>query len=211
MYGIMMKRLGHNVRILEQHTSTHREGQAAGISTGAQMQQFLAKYDLIKEPCAVSADGLQIVDSEFHLKDSRKIPFRLTTWKCLYYRLRANFDGLSSEYVTAPPNGLEGDGRALFEPGKRVVSVSDIDGLCSVDYEDLTSGQQGTANGHLVIGADGSYSSVRKLMLQDSQPVYAGYLTWRATVPETDVSEETRQAFENKTTLYTMDRSYMIM
>ena len=175
------------------------------------MQQFLAKYDLTKEPCAVSADGLQVVDSEFRLKDTRKIPFRLTTWKFLYYRLRAKFDGLSSEYVAAPPHNLDGDGKALFEPGKRVLSLNEIDGLCSVDYEDLISGQHGTMKGHLVIGADGAYSSVRKLMLQGFQPVYAGYLTWRATVPETDVSEDTRQAFENKTTLYTMDRSYMIM
>ena len=211
MYGIMIKRLGHNVRILEQHMSTHREGQAAGISTGAQMQQFLAKYDLIKEPCAVSAEGLQVMDSEFHLKYARKIPFRSTTWKFLYYRLRANFDGLSSEYVEAPPDRLEGDGNASFEHGKKVVSLSDMDSLCSVDFENLINGKQETIKAHLVIGADGSYSSVRMLMLPDSQPVYAGYLTWRATVPESDVSEDTRQAFEHQTTLYTMNRSYNIV
>ena len=63
----MMKRLGHNVRILEQHPSSSREGEAAGVSTGAQTQQFLEKYDLVTEPCVAPASGLQIVDNNFRL------------------------------------------------------------------------------------------------------------------------------------------------
>ena len=72
----------------------------------------------------VPASTLQIVDSEFRLIESRKIPFKMTTWKSLHYRLRANFDGFSSAYVPNPPEGLEKDGKAIFDIGKRVTDVS---------------------------------------------------------------------------------------
>ena len=36
MHGTIMKRLGHNVHIFEQHPLSSREGEAAGVSTGAQ-------------------------------------------------------------------------------------------------------------------------------------------------------------------------------
>ena len=66
---------------------------------------------------------LQIVDSEFRLIVSRKIPFKITTRRSLHYGLRANFDGFSSADVPNPPKGREKDGKAKFDIEKRVKDV----------------------------------------------------------------------------------------
>ncbi len=207
----MMKRLGHNVHILEQYPSSFRDGEAAGVSTGAQTQQFLEKYDIATEPCVVPASSLQIVDSEFKLLESRKIPFKMTTWKVLYYRLRANFDGFSSEFVPNPPEKLNSDGKAIYDIGKRVTDASYADGIVTLRFEDLINGSGGDIQADLVIAADGSRSSIRQLLIPNMRSTYSGYLTWRATILESLVSEETQQAFRDKSISYKMHKSYMIM
>lgn len=211
MHGIMIKRLGYNVRILEQHPSSLRDGEAAGVSTGARTQDFLQKYDLVTEPCVVPAAGLQIMDSDFKLKSYTDWPLTLTTWKVLYCRMRANFDGLSSECVPHPPNKLDSDGKAIFDIGKRVTDVSYAKGTLTLRFEDVINGGGGDIEADLVIAADGSQSSIRKLLLPNLRSTYVGYLTWRATIPEKYVSETTRHAFKGLSTSYAMHQSYIVV
>lgn len=207
----MIKRLGHNVHILEQYPSSSRDGQAAGVSTGAQTQQFLQKYDLVREPCVVSASALQIVDSNFKLLELRQIPFAMTTRKMLYYRLRANFDGFSSKYVPNPPAKLNREGKAVFDIGKRVTDVAFTDGVVKLKFEDLINGGGGDVQADLVIAADGFRSTIRQLLVPSISLTYSGYLTWRATILESCISDETLQAFRDRSTSYKMYKSYVIV
>ena len=207
----MLKRLGHNVPILEQHPSSSRDGEAAGVSIGAQTQQFLKDYDLVADPCVVSASGLQIIDSNFNLLEFRDISFSMTTWKMLHYRLRANFDGYSSGYVPNPPDRFTTDGQATFHIGKRVIDASYADGVVKLKFEDLINGGRDDVQADLVIAADGFRSSIRQLLVPNMSSPYAGYLTWRATIPESCVSEETQQRFRNRSTSYKMHKSYIIV
>ena len=207
----MIKRLGHNVHILEQYPSSSRDGQAAGVSTGAQTQQFLQKYDLVTEPCVVSASALQVVDNDFKLLELRQIPFKMTTWKMLHYRLRANFDGFSSEYVPNPPAKINSDGKAVFDIGKRVTDVTHADGIVKLKFEDLINGGGGEVQADLVIAADGFRSTIRQLLVPSMSSTYSGYLTWRATIPESRISKMTLQAFRDRSTSYKMYKSYIIV
>ena len=135
----------------------------------------------------------------------------MTTWKLLHYRLRANFDGYSSAYVPNPPKELETGGKAVFDIGKRVMDVSYTDGTVTLRYEDLINGGGGSIQADLVIAVDGFRSSVRQLLVPSKPATYAGYLTWRATIPEDSISEETQQAFNDKSTSYKMHKSYIIV
>ena len=125
MHGIMVKRLGHNAHILAQYPSSTREGQAAGMSTGAYSEKFLASHDRAHDvPQSVTTTSvLRIYDADLSVTKEYKIPLKLTTWISLYYRLRANFDGLSSEFIPSPPQPLPADGSAKYDIGKRVTDV----------------------------------------------------------------------------------------
>ena len=154
---------------------------------------------------------LQIFDIDLHVTEARKVPFKLTNWKTLYYRLRANFDGLSSEYVPAPPEDLPTDGTVIYDVGKRVTDISyDKGSGISLTFEDVEQGGSKVLYPDLVIAADGANSSIRKLLFPELEVSYAGYLTWRGVVPENDVSEETRKFLDDKCIHYRTDGGYIL-
>ncbi|MCJ1448894.1 MAG: hypothetical protein MMC23_009413 [Stictis urceolatum] len=98
MNGIVLRRLGHNVHILERTESSTRDSQAAGIGAGPHVQDFLGKYDLSQHPFSMPCDVVRILNSDGTLRRVISLPRQLTSWDALYYRLRANFDGAQTEY-----------------------------------------------------------------------------------------------------------------
>jgi 2-polyprenyl-6-methoxyphenol hydroxylase-like FAD-dependent oxidoreductase len=208
----MIKRLGHNVRILEQYPTSIREGQAAGMSIGIHGQEFLKKHDLIQEyPHFVTASDLRIVDSDLNLLEERKVPFKLTDWKTLYYRLRSNFDGLRSEHVPQPPQKLAREGSVIYDVGKRVTDVSyDKGSGLTVGFQDA-DGHSESLHPDLIIAADGANSSIRKILFPELRMPYSGYLTWRGVIPEKNVSEETKRFLHDKCIRYFTGRSYIVV
>ena len=170
MAGVMLKRSGQNVRILEQSTSSIREHTAAGMSTGPNGKAFLEKYDRVKSPYSFPCFGPQFVDKAGNVTKNLKIPLNLTNWDTLYYRLRANFDGLESEYCPNPPAQLESDGKATFDAGKQVRSISYNGNVVTMGFNNLSNGGNGTCHANLVIVADGANSTLRSILAPASKP-----------------------------------------
>ncbi len=211
MHGVMIKRLGHNAHILEQSTSSTREGQAAGISAGPQMRELLHKFDLCDREYALVNPGVQYIDKNLRVIRFQDVPMTLTSWNVLYNRLRANFDGLKSKYCSELREESEGHGLAVYDAGKRVTDVTYANGQVTLMFEDLINGGKGHLHPDLIIAADGSNSSIRQLILPQLRKPYAGYFTWRGTIPEKDVSDETKKIFDGKVTVSVMDHSYIVL
>lgn len=212
MHGVMIKRLGHNVRILEQNLSDIRDGQAAGITAGPFVQSLLKKQDHSNLPWSVACPGLQFVDKNLTVREFQRTTFQMTSWDVLYYRLRANFDGLVSDFCRSVPprEGKEGDSK--YELGKRLFDVSSTsNGLINLNVKNLLSGEEEIVAADLVIAADGAQSKIRQIVTPNFQRPYAGYFAWRGTVLETEVSEESKTFFAGRMTLFFMDKSYIIL
>jgi 2-polyprenyl-6-methoxyphenol hydroxylase-like FAD-dependent oxidoreductase len=100
-----------------------------------------------------------------------EIPVRQvsTAWDRIYHALR-----------NALPSELYNSGMQLerFEPDARKITAVFTDGT--------------RAEGDLLIGADGIYSTVRQQLMPDLKPSYAGYVAWRGVAEEDDVPEEFR-------------------
>lgn len=68
-------------------------------------------------------------------------------------------------------------------------------------WSQLDKGEQ-SATADMVIAADGGSSTIRKLLQPDVQRTYAGYVAWRGTVPELELSPAARDAFIEKFTFF---------
>ena len=206
----MFKRLGHNVHILEQNRSSTRGNHAAGIGTGPRGIEYLKIHDQCKSPYAFSCPGFQYLNQNGTVKRLMAIPLNLTTWDVLYYRLRANFDGLKSAHCQQPPSRLETDGDVSYDLGKRAIATSHSDNLVTVEYEDLIKGGGGSLHADMVIVADGSNSSIRNSLLPKLESTYSGYVAWRGLIPETEVSENTRNLLDTRFNVFTLKRGYIV-
>ncbi len=125
----------------------------------------------------------------------------------MYFTLRANFDGLESEYCAVPASE-HGDGEARYEVGRKVVAVRDLGigkGLeveCELMMKDgdeargeRPEDEKETLRGDLILAADGPSSTVRRIVCPEVQRSYAGYVAWRGTVPENEASETLKKTF----------------
>ena len=92
-----------------------------------------------------------------------------------------------------------------------MTDVSCSDWVVTLKFVDLLNGEGGNIQADLVIAADGSRSSIRHLLAPKMLSKYAGYLTWRATIPEMFISEETQQAFYDRFTTYKMHKNYIVV
>lgn len=210
LYGVMFKRLGHNVHLLEQTDSSRRANQAAGIGIGPRGSEFFKIYDQCKEQFAFSCPGFQMLNRDGTVKRLTGPSLRLTSWDVLYHRLRANFDGLRSPHYPESPSISENDGRTIYDLGKRAVAVTYDKSALEVHYEDVTTGLHDSLDADLVIVADGSHSIVRRSLLPETKDTYAGYVTWRGVVPERDISYETRDLLDERFNMFVMKRGYIV-
>ena len=211
MHGIMLKRAGHDVHILEQSPESILHGQAAGIRAGEEVQSFFEKYDLLKQPFSLDCPGLQFIDRETRHTRFVDFPMAMTSWTTLYYRLRANFDGFISKHCPSPPEPLDSDGSAIYDLGKRVTNVNYTDDQVHLSFDDTIGRTSGYLQADLVIAADGSNSAVRRFLLPELQRPYAGYVAWRGSVIEKYTTEETRRAIKDNFMVFKMPRNYILV
>ncbi|KAL2065586.1 hypothetical protein VTL71DRAFT_3256 [Oculimacula yallundae] len=212
MNGIMLKRLGHNVHILEKNTQSERSDLAAGITTHPEFDAFMDSYDLVEGQWCIDYNGVQWLDKNAVVTREMKKAIKMTSWGSIYHRLRANFDGLTSGFCPNPPTLREGDGLATFDLGKVVKGLSDTGKGVKVVVEDLmNTGEPEIFLADLVILADGANSSLRSTVFPDIERAYAGYVAFRGFVLEADLSEETKNAFSLKLTYFCFKDNYILL
>ncbi|MYN40417.1 hypothetical protein GTP55_13645 [Duganella sp. FT109W] len=102
------------------------------------------------------------------------MPQTQTSWGMLYTLMKDTIPAgqihTGEEFVGYEP-GNKGKVRAFFASGR-------------------------SAEGDLLVGADGPHSTLRELVLPDSAPTYAGYVAWRGLAPELRVPEPVRRLLE---------------
>ncbi len=216
MHGIMLHRLGSNVHILEQSPTSTPVSHMAGVCAGSDVLCFLKKFDRLGDvPLGIPSVCLQSVDAQGRISVFLRAERLMTSWDALYFRLRANFDGLKSEYSQSPPQINDGeDGPvAVYNIGKQVTSIEVVGIQVRVIYWDLSAGKSVETLADLVLGADGPNSIVRKTFLGPgiAERRYAGYLAWRGVVPENQVSEETRKLFRANITYSIVKGGHVIV
>jgi 2-polyprenyl-6-methoxyphenol hydroxylase-like FAD-dependent oxidoreductase len=155
----------------------------------------MQKYDLTKKGYSLYTDKHRFIDVKGGALSDIPRPQMSTKWDRLYFRLRANFDGLKSGFCD-PPVEQEGVGKAVYWDGRTVTGFQYHDGQVAAVFEEAAHGGQ-SMQADLVIGADGPNSKIRQILLPGVKRQDVRYVAWRGTVPKSEISEETRAALED--------------
>ena len=133
---------------------------------------------------------------------------RMTSWDLLYYLGRANFDQVDSEYLEggkAPPRSSD-QGEAKYEFGRVVTAVHDAGEKVKIEYEDTREDgkhQPGSIEADFLIAADGPSSRLRRMLVPGAaERKYAGYVAFRGTVREDQISRDAEDVFVEKFTFF---------
>lgn len=206
MTSISLRRLGHNVRIFERSPTPLLQDQGAGIVAGGDTQAFLDGYDLTETPSAVPSRTRLYLDKEGTVISRESSLQHMTSWDLVYHICRANFDGVKSNYVKT--RGLEvvqtgGGGQGSYRYGRNVVGLESAGSKAKVSFRSTIDGENKDEVtdelADFVVIAEGASTEIRA-QLSPSSPrrTYAGYVAFRGTVPEADISREAAEVFIEK-------------
>ena len=160
--GLMLRRVGWNVDIYER-VESELSGRGAGIVAQYELIERLRALGLATDALGVAITTRKILDREGRLTERFHCPQVLTAWERVYRLLRDAFP---------PERYHRGRGLAGFEVGTHSVLARFADGE--------------TIEADLLVGADGTRSTVRQQALPEAVPLYAGYCAWRALIAESD-------------------------
>ena len=166
----LLLRAGWDVHVHER-VADELEGRGAGIVTHPELMEALAAMGLpADDAIGVSVRERVPLRREGSVLGRRAMPRVLTAGGRLYGILKSAFP--ADRYHNGRElTSVEQDGSAvhlLFRDGFR-------------DQADL------------VVAADGLRSTLRRALLPDAHPVYAGYVAWRGLVDEAVLSERVRE------------------
>ena len=166
--ALLLRRLGFDVDVYER-TPTDLDGRGGGIVLQPDtLRWFVECSDQHPENVSTSTHYVQYLGMDNSVLHREDAPWSYTSWGTFYRALLADF-GTDHYHLGEYASGFD----------------QDADG---VDVR-FTSGRQERAE--LVVFADGIGSPSRKRISPDSELEYSGYVGWRGTVPESQVSAET--------------------
>jgi 2-polyprenyl-6-methoxyphenol hydroxylase-like FAD-dependent oxidoreductase len=203
MHGVVLKSLGHDVCIIEARQPDQLKAQAAGLSLGPSARELMETYlpDLDTDSYSMSTSAARFIaaDGTVISENRTSIPVVCSTWSLVHEHLRTEF-----------LRPVQYQGRVQYLTGMRVTSVADADDLVTVSSRNENSGTSEVASAHLVIVADGAYSTIRRQLVPEVEPKYAEIIAWRGYIPETHVPTELEAVFKGKLLMYRADGSYLI-
>ena len=167
--GLMLRRAGWDVDIYER-VESELSGRGAGIVAQAELIERLRKLGLQTAALGVAITTRKILDRAGRLTEEVECPQVLTAWERVYRLLRDAFP---------PERYHRGRGLVDFEQNPKSVRAHFSDGK--------------TIKADLLVGADGTRSTVRQQALPQAVPLYAGYAAWRALIAEDAIPPSTHR------------------
>ena len=186
--ALVLADVGCDVVVLERSAAA-LEARGAGIAVLDETVRWFAERTTTDpaELCSPTRT-IRFVAADGSTVHERDHAYRFSSWNTVYRALLACFPA----------------GRYLL--GREVAALhQDADGVDVV----LRSGERRRAD--LVVCADGIGSAGRAALLPDVAPAYAGYVAWRGTVPEAELSAPTFAALRDALTYQVLPDSHVLV
>lgn len=202
MHGVVLKSLGYNVCIIEARDPDQLKAQAAGLSLGPSakelMETYLPNLDTNSYSMSTAVARFLAADGTVISENKTSIPVVCSTWGLV-------FEHLKNEFLKP----LESNEEMRYLLGTKATDVSNEGDSVKVDFQNQDE-TVGTTLAHLVIVADGAFSTVRQQLVPGLVPQYANILAWRGYIPESRIPTELEAVFDGKLLMFRADGSYLI-
>ena len=157
--ALLLRRAGWDVDILER-VETELAGRGAGIVAQPDLIETLRGLGIDTADMGVEIATRKILAQSGHVTREFTCPQVLTAWERVYRALR---DAFPADHYH------RGRGVTRFEQSR---------------YSVIACTGEGEIECELLVGADGLRSTIRQQCVPDLAPLYAGYVAWRALIPE---------------------------
>lgn len=185
--AVLLRDLGWDVRVFER-SPAELQSRGAGIVVHPVAVRYLVeKAATSLDAVSVAADQLVYVDGSGSAVFREAAPYRFTAWNTLYRALRVHLDA------------------ERYHLGQSMVGFTQDAGGVNVAFAGGT-----VERCELLVCADGTSSTGRGLLIPEVQPVYSGYVGWRGTVRDSEVSASTRDAFAHSIIYHVMEGSHIL-
>ncbi|PLS86267.1 MAG: FAD-dependent oxidoreductase, partial [Actinobacteria bacterium] len=174
--GIALREAGWEAEVFERSWG-ELEGRGAGIVVQPELLSFLEERRTVRSEVGVPAEARQYLDPDGRVVRVERRRQLMTSWGKTYTHLRALFP------------------EECYHRGKELVEFEwGGDGVVA------RFGNGGEEECDLLVGADGTHSVCRRLLLPAAVPEYAGYVAWRGLVREGDLEPSLERIFSRKFT-----------
>ncbi len=176
--GISLREAGWEAEVFERSRG-ELEGRGAGIVVQPELLRFLEERGVPRGEVGVAAEARQYLDGDGRVARVEGRQQLMTSWGKAYGHLRALFP--EERYHQGKEfTGFERNNEGL---------VASFDGNIEESCD-------------LLVGADGTHSACRRLLLPGAVPEYAGYVAWRGLVEERSLGPSLARTFSEKFTFF---------
>jgi 2,6-dihydroxypyridine 3-monooxygenase len=189
--GCFLADAGHRVVVYERSPSELEE-RGAGIGFLPETYRYFAEHASIDvRSMSVSTEHIRHLARDGNVAHDRLNHYFFSSWNTVYRELLRAFSGFPAE-------------QAEYRLGHEMVGF------------DVSQPEVRFANGlvihpDLAVFADGVSSAARTTLLPACSRTYAGYVAWRGVVPETSLSQATRDVLDDALTYYTYANSHVLV
>jgi 2,6-dihydroxypyridine 3-monooxygenase len=186
--ALVLRDVGCDVQVLERSTE-ELQARGAGIAVlDATVRYFVERRALDVEEVCTSAGWIRYLHPDGSTQHERPHRYRFSSWNTIYQALLRCFDAeryhLDAEVVA-------------FSSRADEIEVRRADGS--------------VLRGDLLVCADGIGSTARATLLPEVRPQYAGYIAWRGTVNEWELTNGTFEVLRDAITYQLLANSHILV
>jgi 2,6-dihydroxypyridine 3-monooxygenase len=185
--ALWLRELGCEVTVFERSPSP-LQARGAGIAALPHTLRWLREHGPDPEQVCSSTDWITFLERDGSVRGELAHRYLFSSWNTIY---RTFLDAFGQEHyrMAAAVEGFTDDG----------------------DRVRLRLAGGGTAEADLLVCADGVGSTARPALVPQAVGRYAGYVAWRGTVPESQLSPATFEALADRLTYQALPDSHVLV